>query len=122
MRFILPVLMLALALFCGCDGSGCQRPTRSFIYKLATMAVEASEDWPADAKTLPIDEARIGLGKNAASVDVPYVYRDPATGAEKKAWMTVWFRRVARTWTVSRIHPAPEYGAADAAEEPPTSP
>jgi hypothetical protein len=96
------VLMLA-----GCDG--CQTPSQRFIYRLACDAMLESGDVPADARPLPLDEARIGIGKNAASVDVPYEYA--ADGQKTVAWHTVWFRRVARTWTVSRMNPTPVYPA-----------
>ncbi|MBL7114838.1 MAG: hypothetical protein ISS35_03660 [Kiritimatiellae bacterium] len=49
-------------------------------------------------------DVAIGIGKNAASVDLSYTYTD-VDGQTKTGSRTVWLKRVARTWVVTRVEP-----------------
>lgn len=104
--------LLLVVFICGCGG--CQTPAPGFIYGKACDAVRAAPGVPPDASFLPIEQARVGLAKNAASVDVPYECRD-ASGQKVTRWQTVWFKRVARTWTVTKVEPTPVYPPVPAA-------
>ena len=73
------VCILLTVFLTGCRG-GCQHPSQRHIYNVARHAVEADASLPDSAKILPIEEAKIGIAKNAAQVDVAYEY-DADSGA-----------------------------------------
>jgi hypothetical protein len=52
-----------------------------------------------------LEQARVGLGKNAALVDVPFRSGDAAP----VRWSTVRFKRVARTWVAEEVSDTPVY-------------
>lgn len=101
-------LLALLMLVAGCKAGGWQIPSERFIYDLACEKLHEEKAVPAGARPAPIEEAKIGLGKSAASVDLPYAYTD-AAGRPVRGSQTFWIKRVARTWTVDRSHPTAVY-------------
>ena len=81
--------------------SGCgQIPSGRAIHKLARKAVEAQGDFPDGAHVSSAKDSVMSVGKNAARVDL-FVELSDGSRDER----TVWFKRVARTWTIERITP-----------------
>ena len=108
MRYL--ILTACLTLLAGC--TGVQVPSDAFIYERACEVLEETENVPEGAEPAPIEEARVGVGKNAAMVDLPYSYT-AEDGARKTAGLTVRFKRVARTWTVIETFPTPFFAPGD---------
>lgn len=102
-------LVAACLVAAGCNGSGgWQIPSQRYIYNLACENLHAEKSVPADARPAPMEEAKVGVGKNAASVDLPYTFTD-ASGRPASGSHTFWIKRVARTWTIERTHPTAVY-------------
>jgi hypothetical protein len=111
------VLVLGLLLgIVGCAGDGCILPTDRFIYQLACDALKNEPAVPPGATPAPIEETLIGIGKNAANIDLPYTCADAAGNAVRGS-QTFWIKRVARTWKVDRAHPTAVYTNAPSAAD-----
>ena len=104
MRTCLPVLLLVLAAM----GGGCRMPSERAVYKAARDAVKADPRLPPSAILHSIDDVEMGIGKNAARVDLAYDFIGPA-GQRVTDSYVVWLKRLARTWVVDRLEPAPKY-------------
>jgi hypothetical protein len=104
------LLLLVMAMMMGGCGDGCQAPSRGYIYEQACRAVAAAPGFSEGDEFLPMDQARVGLAKNAGIVDVPFRHRGGASG-ENVSWRTVTFKRVARTWTVTEVVETPRFSA-----------
>ncbi len=105
MKTIACLLSITL-LSIGCSHS--HVPSKKSVYKQACRVVKEAEGVPSNAKLASMKDAAIGIGKNAASVDVPYTYTD-VDGETKAGSHTVWLKRVARTWVATRVEPTSNY-------------
>ena len=97
-------LVFSASLLVGCTF---QIPSNRCIYKLACKALKEVPGIPEDATPAPIDEARVSVGKSAAWVELPYDTVD-ASGEKIRDAHVIWFKRIARTWTVDRTVPLSE--------------
>jgi len=97
---------LAALLLAGCTS---QIPSDRYIYRRACRALKDAESVPEGAVPVPIEQARVSVGKNAAWVELPYTCAG-AAGGTAGGVQIIRFKRVARTWTVERTFPRPEPG------------
>ena len=101
MRTALCLIVMAV-LMTGC--TGCQHPSKTYMYKRACQALKDVPELGGKIKPGKIDQARISVGKNAGWVELPYSAVTEA-GVETEGVHIIWFKRVARTWTVDRTLP-----------------
>jgi len=88
-------------------GGGCRFPSDRAMYRIARKAARENPNFPENAVIDSMSEARIGVGKNAARVDLSY--RGPSAAGETTAGTyTVWIKRVARRWGALPPTPTPD--------------
>jgi len=109
MRTVLCLIAMAL-LMTGCRG--CQHPSNQYIYKRACLALEDVPGLTGKIKPGAMEQARVSVGKNAAWVELPYS-AETASGATTNGVRVIWFKRVARTWTVDQSVPRSEFAPRD---------
>ena len=105
MRNAVCLIFMAL-LMTGC--SGCQHPSEKYIYKLACRALEEAPELTGKIEPGDRSQARISVGKSAAWVELPYS-AETESGARSRGVHIVWFKRVARTWTVDQTFPRSDF-------------
>jgi len=98
--------VLMAGLIAGCNAF--KFPTERALYKAACRALRDDAAIAEDARPGPRSEAKFSIARNAAWIELPYESAD-AGGRKVTGSHTIWFKRVARTWEVSRAFPTPTY-------------
>ena len=83
-------------------------PSHNFLYKRACRALQEAPELSGKIKPGSIEQTRISVGKSAGWVELPYT-ATTESGAKTNGVHIVWFKRVARTWTVDRTFPRSEF-------------